>query len=52
MRDPKPCAIQGCKKHSVTRGWCSKHYVRWLKHGNPEVVNVTSWRAMRTVIPS
>lgn len=31
----KPCAIDGCKKRHIARGWCQMHYQRWKKHGNP-----------------
>lgn len=32
------CAIEGCETPSKTRGWCNKHYKRWLTHGDPLVV--------------
>jgi len=31
----KPCSINGCEKPSAGRGWCSTHWLRWRKHGNP-----------------
>jgi hypothetical protein len=30
------CSITGCEKPSRARGWCSMHYWRWSKHGDPE----------------
>ena len=35
-----PCPIDGCAGHSHwtakgSRGWCSAHYQRWAKHGDP-----------------
>jgi hypothetical protein len=30
------CSIDGCNGTSSTRGWCTKHYQRWRKYGNPE----------------
>lgn len=30
------CAVVNCDKIGrVTRGWCTKHYARWLKYGDP-----------------
>ena len=31
----KTCEIENCEKPSRTRGWCDKHYQRWLAHGDP-----------------
>lgn len=31
----KLCAIYGCGRTVLSRGWCSKHYQRWLAHGDP-----------------
>lgn len=33
--DRPPCKIPGCGKTQVARGWCSMHYYRWQKHGDP-----------------
>lgn len=30
------CSIGACGKPVESRGWCSKHYTRWLRHGDPE----------------
>lgn len=30
------CLIQECGSPSYIKGWCSKHYWRWYRHGNPE----------------
>ena len=31
------CAIRTCDKKARCRGWCSAHYERWRKHGDPTV---------------
>jgi lambda repressor-like predicted transcriptional regulator len=31
------CTIDGCDKLVRARGWCSKHYQRWQRHGDPSV---------------
>lgn len=33
----KACSIDGCKEDAQARGWCHKHYARWLRHGDPTV---------------
>lgn len=30
------CSIKGCSRPVFGRGWCSAHYQRWRKHGDPE----------------
>lgn len=29
------CSILDCDRSSYVRGWCTKHYQRWLAHGDP-----------------
>ena len=29
------CNIGGCDRTLYSRGWCSKHYWRWRRHGDP-----------------
>lgn len=31
----KKCSIDGCEQFTRMRGWCPKHYMRWLRHGDP-----------------
>lgn len=31
------CAVEGCERDSVSRGWCHMHYVRWRRSGDPLV---------------
>lgn len=35
MANPKLCSIPDCGKPIKSRGWCTGHYQRWNKHGNP-----------------
>lgn len=35
MANPKLCSIPDCGKPALKRGWCSSHYQRWLKGGDP-----------------
>jgi hypothetical protein len=30
-----PCAVEDCGREAVSRAWCSTHYKRWLRHGDP-----------------
>lgn len=30
------CAVEGCHGKVLCRGWCTKHYGRWQRHGDPE----------------
>lgn len=32
------CSVAGCAKTARCRGWCSAHYERWRKHGDPGIV--------------
>lgn len=39
------CAVPGCERHAIKRGWCSAHYQRWRKYGDPTGSPVaTCWR--------
>jgi hypothetical protein len=29
------CSIDGCEAAKFSRGWCSRHYSRWQRHGDP-----------------
>jgi hypothetical protein len=35
--EPSFCAIDGCDKEVLARAWCSKHYWRWKRSGDPLV---------------
>lgn len=38
MREIIKCSIEGCESTALSRGWCSKHYYRWRRNGDPEKV--------------
>ncbi len=29
------CSIAGCGRQVHARGWCNKHHLKWLRHGEP-----------------
>jgi len=29
------CKIKNCEEDTYVRGWCTMHYSRWYRHGNP-----------------
>lgn len=31
------CDVPGCPEPHSGRGWCNRHYQRWLKYGDPEI---------------
>ena len=35
------CKIDECNNKSRARNWCKKHYMRWLRHGDPSFVKMT-----------
>ena len=34
-RENEVCTIDGCDKPTFCRDWCSAHYSRWQRHGDP-----------------
>lgn len=36
--DKPTCAAADCQRLVDSQGWCSKHYARWKRHGDPEIV--------------
>jgi hypothetical protein len=39
-RNGRECAIEGCPRPVLSRGWCSPHYKRWQLHGVPDATPV------------
>jgi len=37
-RTPAECTIVGCVKQQVGRGWCSTHWARWKRNGDPNLL--------------
>lgn len=36
MDSTRRCSVEGCEKSHYGKGWCSAHYTRWRRHGDPE----------------
>lgn len=37
------CAIEGCDDLRYRREWCSRHYQRWRRHGDPNIFVPLNW---------
>jgi len=49
---PKTCSIPECGTKFYARGWCAKHYKRWLVYGDPTFIQTPAFRFMRNVTKS
>lgn len=38
------CSVMGCNEKSRSRGYCNKHYKRYMKYGNPIFIKCTPTR--------
>lgn len=38
LKSPVACVVDGCDRPRLSRGWCKRHYTRWIRHGDPTVV--------------
>ena len=34
MSKTTTCSIENCNAKAITRGWCKRHYTRWIRHGD------------------
>lgn len=32
----RTCSVDGCERPMAKRGWCNKHYLRWIRHGSTD----------------
>lgn len=48
---PTTCNIPGCEAVAITRGWCSMHYRRWQRSGDPGSAGKLRNDAARDVEP-
>lgn len=37
------CSVEDCSRSAVSRGFCTLHYRRWTKHGDPMKVSPSRW---------
>jgi len=35
VKATRTCTIDGCQKPVIARGWCTAHWTRWKRHGDP-----------------
>lgn len=47
----KLCTIDGCSNKLLARGFCSTHYLRWRKYGDPSIVLETHVRGRICSVP-
>lgn len=40
----RSCKIKPCSKPKLARGWCSQHYYKWLRRGDPEAPTIRQKR--------
>jgi hypothetical protein len=50
MANEPICSVETCDKPAQTRGWCERHYRRWVRHGDPLVAK-RRWRNSTDPMP-
>jgi hypothetical protein len=50
MAKQKMCSIVGCGNPALTRGWCSSHYRRWIRHRDPLAGNASHGAARQWIL--
>src|SRR3990167_3358614 len=45
---PATCVIEGCNRRASCRNYCTMHYSRWLRHGDP-LVNLAGTNGNRWI---
>ena len=49
------CSIEGCTNQVLSRGWCSTHYMRWYRYGDPfgirkaTVIGICKYRSWKNI---
>lgn len=41
MRRERTCSVDGCERDQWARGWCTGHYQRWRRTGDPKATERT-----------
>lgn len=49
MTNSTQCSIDGCGRTTIARGWCTRHWQRWRKHGDPTIDLSPDAKAARTL---
>ena len=44
------CSVEKCERPSKARTWCSLHYTRWRRNGDPLIVFPRGWRGGPKVV--
>ncbi len=51
MATKRICSVEGCDKPHSAKGYCGKHYRKWLRYGDPlEGKDVAPWGSSKRFI--